>query len=899
MRLAPGARVGPYEILAPLGVGGMGEVYRARDTRLAREVAIKALPGAFASDPERLRRFEREARAASALNDPNILTVHDVGTHEGSPYLVTELLEGKTLRELVREGALPVARAVDFATQIARGLAAAHERGIVHRDLKPENLFLTRDGRMKILDFGLARLVQPEALGQDSSEASTLTKATEAGAVMGTVGYMSPEQVRGELADARSDIFAFGCVLYEMLTGEGAFARPTAAETMTAVLRDEPRPLAETRPEVPAIVGRLLERCLAKPLDARFRSGRELLLVLEVAGTAPTAPQAAGAIAVGKARAPAARRAALGWLIAGAVGGAALAGAAVLGLFPRGETRARTAPIVASLSLPPGTGSLSSLGGTSDIALSPDGSQLAYVGLGGDGRRALWMRELDSTSPRELPGTADAENPFWSPDGRFVGFFAEGKLKKVGADGGAVQTLCDWSSAFGLGATWNRDGVILFEEGGSILRVSAAGGAPQVVLRRHSVEELALRFPSFLPDGQRFLYFARRLKGPHRLYIGSLSGSEAPRLVHEGHSRAELSATGHLLFVRDGVLVTQPFDEGSLRPWGDPKPIAPRVANHPGNGRASFSVSRHGALAYVEAAGTLTELVWKNRKGRTLERLTEPGRYIGVALSPDGRRVAVEIEDDETNQHVVWVLDPARGVRSRLTKPPHDSHHPVWSPDGRDIAFSSDRAGRWVTYTRRADGLGEDVLLERRPDFAYSYPRQWLREGNTLVVAARKSDAEGQHLWLLPLAEGEPARPLVEGTWGAVSPDGRWLAVAALAAGRSQVYVLPFPALDTRWTLSVDGGNWPQWRADGRELFYVSDTRMLMSVRIREASRFEAAPPESLFPLRAAADTGPGYPGDYAVAADGQRFLICQVPEHAPTRSVTLITDWEGLAARR
>jgi Tol biopolymer transport system component len=889
MQLKRGDRLGPYEVLAPLGAGGMGEVYRATDPRLGRQVAIKVLPQDLASDPDRLSRFEREARAASSLNHPNILTVHEFGHHGEAPFLVTELLEGESLRGVLQRGALPLARALDHALQIARGLAAAHAKGIVHRDLKPENLFVTADGRVKILDFGLARLLQVEP-GAASGDAATAL--TQAGAVMGTASYMAPEQVRGEPADACSDCFAFGCVLYEMLTGGRAFARPTAAETMAAILREEPPRLAEARADVPAALAAVVERCLAKRPQERIASGREVLFALELVGAAAGAPPPA-ATPVPPSTGDARRL--RGWLIGG-VAGAVLAAVGIVAVAPRGGNGARREPVLSSIMLPENEGSLVFANDAAAAAVSPDGSRIAYLGRGSARPPSVWIRELRSAAVRELPGTGNAVGVFWSPDGRSVGFVANDKLRTVAVDGGPVQVLCDVTDSAWWGAAWSPGGVILFSQKGSLYQIAAAGGTPQLLLERRSPEELDLRFPGFLPDGRRFLYFVRRAEGPNRVYVSSLA-ADPPKLVHEGQSRTLYARSGHLLYARDGVLVAQRFDERSLEPLGEPQPLVSGVFHHPGNGGANFSVADRGTLAYTEATDVLTELVWRDRQGNVVDRVAEPGRFIGAFLAPDGRRAAVEIEDEDTNQHAVFALSLSGGVRSRMSRRPHDGHHPAWSPDGRQIAFSSTRTGKWLPYRQRADGLGDDTLLFDSPEILEAFPRQWTPDGDAVLAAVKEADGRNR-LWLLPVAAGGRATPLTDGIQGALSPDGRWLAAASKESGRYQIHVLPFPALDTRWQVSTDGGSWPRWRPDGRELFFASEGQVLMSVPVRTENGFEAGTPRPLFRLRSKALT-PAYPHEYDVGATGDRFLVCQVAEHSARRTIGIVTDWEAFLAVR
>jgi eukaryotic-like serine/threonine-protein kinase len=890
MPLTPGTRLGPYEIVGPLGAGGMGEVYRAIDTRLGRPVAVKVLPEELASHSERLRRFEQEARAASALNHPNILTIYDVAAPESkTPYLVTELLEGQNLRLVIDRQPMAAGRALDYALQIANGLAAAHAQGIVHRDLKPENLFVTRDGRVKILDFGLARLTRP-AEEKSGSEATAAT-LTSAGTVVGTVAYLAPEQLSGQPADSRSDVFTFGAVLHEMLTGKPTFQRETPAATMAAILRDQPEGLADLRPDAPRPLVRLAERCLAKNPGERPASGREVLLALEISGAA--SPSGAQPLAAQQAPAPG------WWRAAERVGlfalGAALAIAGLVTVSGRAKPASPTL-FVSSLEFPEAYGSLLTWSYAGQVAASPSGTRLAYVGTARDGRSAVFVRDLGTTALRELPGTANAQGPFWSPDGLFVGFIAEDRLRKVAADGGPVQILCDApeQEAETAGVAWNRGGVILFASAGRLMRVSAEGGKPQVV-RERAHGEVALKFPSFLPDGRHYLYLAQQADGPSRVYAAPLDGSDAPTLVREGQSRAVVTSSGHLLFVQDGVLFAQRFDRHSLKTTGAPQRIATRVANNPGNGHASFSVGERGPLFLAEIGQSRSEITERDREGHVGRRLTDVGRYIGPVLAPGGRQVAVEIEDEDNSQHAIWILDAARAGRSRLTRPPHDSHMPVWSPDGKQIAFSSSRTGRWLVYTQRTDGVGDAVLLADRPEWRFLSARVWTSDGQAIVAAARETGGR-RRLWLLPAAgSGEP-RPLVDGDWSSLSPDGRWLAVASNEQGRTQVFVWPFPRLDTRIPVSPDGGTWPRFRPDGRELFYVSDDRRLMSVKLAPGLDFDPSRPTVLFPLSGFDEGSVNAPPVYDINARGDGFVLCLRPEHFSPPGVTVVSGWETLA---
>ncbi len=621
-----GRTLGAYQVLSLVGRGGMGEVYRAKDSRLGREVAIKFLPPGFSTNADRLRRFEQEARAAGRLNHPNVLAIHDVGTHEGSPYIVSELLEGQTLRDRLQGTALPLRKAMDYALQIARGLAAAHGKGIVHRDLKPENLFITKDGHIKILDFGLAKLRQKPNAILDAAE-STETLNTSSGVIMGTAGYMSPEQVRGDETDHRSDLFTFGAILYEMLSGQRAFQGKSAVETMSAILKEEPPELSKTKPDIPPALEHIAQRCLEKTPEQRFQAASDLAFDLEeVLGSASSSR----ASAAGQRRS----RERLAWAVAIFLFLVALALAALH--FRRapteiGVTRFMVPP-------PPQT----TFAPQSTVAMSPDGRHLAFAATS-EGKTLLWVRSLESPLPRALPGTEGAVSPFWSPDSRSIGFFAQQKLKRIEASGGPAVTLCDVTGVFGSG-TWSQSGVIIFSLSvwsyEVLYRVSDSGGqaAPVTMLDPSRQEEGHFR-PHFLPDGRHFLYLASgRAQGC--TIVGSLDSKET-KCVLTGYSTATYAPPGYLLFVREGLLHAQPFDTRRLEVTGDPIPVPEQLQNKKGLWSPSLSVSQNGVLAY-ESGNPNSQLLWFDRGGRQLGAIGEAREYMHVELSPDGKRLAME-----------------------------------------------------------------------------------------------------------------------------------------------------------------------------------------------------------------------------------------------------------------
>jgi eukaryotic-like serine/threonine-protein kinase len=883
MSLSTGQRLGPYEVLAPLGAGGMGEVYRARDTRLSREVAIKVLPAAVSSDPERLKRFEKEARSASSLNHPNIVTIYDIGESGGASYIAMELVGGQTLRDLLAEGALPAKRLLAIAAQVADGLAKAHGAGIAHRDLKPENVMVTKDGFVKILDFGLAKLTQPDAPEGQKTHAPTVSAGTEPGVVMGTVAYMSPEQALGKAIDFHSDQFSFGSVLYEMATGKQAFARGNAPETLAAIIREEPEAISTSAPSAPVPLRWAIERCLAKDPEERYASTRDLArdLARLREGISEGTLSGGSFATVAPSRFPSGLlRAALVLL-----GGVAI-GAAVVAVVLR-RPRMPAAPILRTSLLPPEGRTFR----RAAVALSPDGRQVAFGTLDSAGNPELWIRSLAQPEARHLSNLDDARNPFWSPDGRLVGFFSSSKLQTIEAAGGAPRTVCEVQFG-GRGGTWNRDGVVLFAPGPftAIFRVSAAGGEPAPVTRLDSGrKELSHRWPSFLPDGRHFLFLSMATTGDRdvAVFLGSLDSPEV-RLLVRAYSSAVFAPPGYLLFVdASRTLVALPFDAESLRVSGAPIPVAEGVlSGRGGTGKSGFSATGPELLAYLPH-GKSTRIVWFDRSGREVGTVGPPGDHGFPRLSPDGKKVAVGTESAK-NPYDVWVHDLSRGTQTRLMSDEYNDEAPVWSPDGRQIAFTSSRTGRDDLYAKDSNGTG-DVRLLLHSDHQL-IPDDWSPDGRLLLYD--DVDPKGSSdLWVLPLFGDRKPYPFVrtkapEGQ-ARFSPDGRWVAYWSGESGVGEIYVLPFPGPGDRWQVSTGGWD-PVWRRDGKELFYLSGDGVV-AVDVKMAgSTLETGPPRPLFRLPPQAEIET----TYDVSPDGQRFLTIVSDKEARLVPITLMQNW-------
>jgi serine/threonine protein kinase len=859
----------------------MGEVYRAHDARLGREVAIKVLPTDYADDPDRLSRFKQEASASSALNHPNILSIYDVGEHDGSPYIVSELLEGEPLRKRIAGTPLAQRRVIDYALQIAHGLAAAHGKGIIHRDLKPDNVFITNDGRVKILDFGLAKLTELDTnKTQSQSRIPTRRADTEPGVVIGTMDYMSPEQLKGIAVDQRSDIFSFGAILYEMLTGRRAFHRESAAETMSAILKDDLPEVSSANKTVSPALERLVNHCLEKNPESRFHSASDLAFALESISSSSTETHTLPMSPIRPRRMT--RRETIFGSVA-AISVIALAVALAVWYFRREPTEARAVRFFIN---PPEKASFG------PFAVSPDGLRLAFVASDASGKALLWVRPLDSPNAQPLSGTEDASYAFWSPDSRFIGFFAGGKLKKIELNGGTVQTLC--GASIPRGGSWSSSGVIVFGPSPNepLYQVSVTGGpASPLTKLEPSRQESSHRWPHFLPDGRHFLYSV--LGGPQSqgIYVTSLDGKENRRLLNISNSIAMYAAPGYLLFRREATLMGQAFDLNKLQLSGEPFPVAEQVGFDLSTFQTYFSASQTGVLAYSVATGGKTQLTWMDRTGKEIGLVGQPANYIRPALSPDGKRVAVDGSDIQGNRDI-WLLDLANGNPTRFTFDPAQELFAVWSPDGSRVVFGSDRAGPRNLYQKSATGASKEELL-LKSDFN-AYPVDWSRDGRFIAYVINDPKTKID-VWALPLFGDQKPFPIANteaSERGAkFSPDGRWLAYVSDESGIPQIYVQSFPASGGKWQVSDSGGYYIAWRHDGKELFYVSAEKKMIAVDIKgEGGNFEVGARKALFDLRIPTFTSAQ--AQFAVTADGQKFLIVNTFGENKSEPITVALNW-------
>jgi Tol biopolymer transport system component len=875
--LTAGTRLGPYDIEAPLGSGGAGHVYRARDTRLGRAVAIKVLGTTGTADAEALRdRLQREARAISQLAHPHICTLHDIGlTPDGVSYLVMELIDGETLEQCLTRGPLPIAQLLEYAAQIVDAVGAAHRAGIVHGDLKPGNVMVTKGG-VKLLDFGLATERPRIAAGAAPDQVTRTTIIEPSGGLAGTLQYLAPEQIEGRPADERSDIFACGAVIYEMATGRKAFDGQTPAGVIAAILREEPPPLTERRADVPPALERLVSACLVKDPAERWQSATDLArelrwLAARPSDVRPHAPRPPWLVWVGAAAALLLTTAivliAREYLKPPAPGTAVLSRTTVL--MPEG------------LQFPVG----STLGGVGRFAISPDGTRLVFVGVDGDGTQMLWLRPLDSLTATPITGTTGASSPFWSPDSDSIAFVAQGQLKAVTLPGGNTRVIA--GQAFNATGAWEGDSILFTPTAASpIARVAASGGTPRpVTTLDRNAGDVIHRSPFFLPDGRHFLYVAVAARtggtSPRAVYVGSIDENDGPsRMVMESGSSVKY-ANGHLIYLRENTLVAQPFDLDRFMLTGEPRTIADRVELS-GVSSAAFSFSATGALVYQSETGG-SQLEWVDRQGRVLASVGEPGRYGDLELSPDARQAAVSMLDPVVSTRDVWIIDLARGVRTRLTADRAEDVAPVWSPDGARIAFASNRSGHFDLYQKAVGGTGSDELIVG--EHGENYPTAWPRDGGLLFWSFGGSETGLMRL----VAPAQIERWLPgPSSQASVSADGRWALYVSADSGRAEVYVTSYPNHEFRTQVSIAGGTLPRWRADGREAFYMSrDTRLMAAAISPGSNRVEVGEAEALFDIR------PVSRGSYyAPAPDGQRFLVNTVRDSSASAALTLVQNW-------
>jgi len=895
MPLAPGTKLGPYEIQSPLGAGGMGEVYRARDTRLDRTVAIKVLNSQLVASAELRARFEREARIISQLQHAHICVLHDIGHQDGTDFLVMEYLEGETLADRLDKGPLTTEQLLKIATQVADALEKAHRAGVVHRDLKPGNVMLTKSGA-KLLDFGLAKpLATSAAAGSKGSGSASILAAaltspaaspasplSTVGTVIGTIQYMSPEQVQGMEADARSDIFAFGAMLFEMATGKCAFGGKTQASIVGQILAVEPPPVSTLAPATPPALDRLIRNCLEKDPDDRIQTAHDVKLDLQTIADEKPAGRAAASDQVSRAGGR------IGWL-------AAVVAATVLGaiaaqlLYPRPQSMPS---IRSSISPPPNL--LFQL--TSDAAgppvLSPDGKLIAFTAVSNEGNLEIWVRPLNSLEAHPIEGTDDAYYPFWSPDSRSLGFFVPGKLKRVDLNGGSPTDVTDLKQ--GKGGAWSSSGVIVFspEPSAPLMKVSASGGTAEPLTKLDLTQHTSHRWPVFLPDGKHLLYLAlnhdRTKDANDAIYYASLDGRENRLLLH-AHSNA-VCAAGYLLFARGDKLMAQSFDPAKGELKGDAQPLASGVINDPSMWHMDVSATDGGLLLYGSGAIGSLQLVWLDRSGKDAGVVADNLNFVFARLSPQGDRAALQTNSGAGTDDVL-VLDLVRGVRTRLTFGPVANDSPRWSHDGRWIYYSSLRNGRYVLFRRLADGSGaEEKLFTGDHDV---FPTDISSDGKTVLLDQSADDKHS--VWALPLeGPGKPRKIVEQGSFASFSPDGRYIAYESVESGQYQVYVVPFGGREGKWQVTSKTGGLPKWSSDGKELYYVEVTNgafSIVAVPVKEqGDHLQFGSPQTLVSKMNVASIP-----FFDVSPDGKKILVSRLSQQA-NQSVTLVTNFaEGL----
>jgi Tol biopolymer transport system component len=877
MPIFPGSRLGPYEILSSIGAGGMGEVYQAHDTKLGRDVAIKVLPEAFAHDPERLSRFQREAKMLAALNHPNIATIHGMEQSGGTSYLVMELVSGETLAERVkREGPVPVEEALTIAKQIAEALEAAHEKGIIHRDLKPANVKVTPEGKVKVLDFGLAKAFADDSTTEDMSNSPTLSRAaTMQGVILGTAAYMSPEQARGKAVDKRTDIWAFGAVLYELLTGKPAFHGEDVGDILASVVKTEPAFDALPANISPSIRV-LLQRCLRK--DRRQRTPDAATIRIEIEDTI-AAPKDSGGTQV----APATRgwRERVAWaVVAGVLALTTIAFA--IGFVLRAPKPPRPMRLSADIGA---DASLYTTYGASAI-LSPDGTQLAFVAAGSDHKGRIYVRSLDALQAAALSGTENARDPFFSPDGQWIGFFADNKLKKISVQGGSAVTLCEATDD--RGGSWGDDDTIVFTKDvtSPLSKVSSAGGTPQpLTMLDKQTGETTQRWPQVLPGSKAVLFTSATGGNFEDAEIVAYSmASRQRKTVQRGGFYARYLPTGQVVYMHEGTLFAVPFDLKRLEVTGQPAPILEGVVNDPTYAGAQFSVSETGNLVYVAGSGggQKVSIYWMDREGKFTPLCETPGNYNNLALSPDGERLALDIVDG--GRRDIWVYEWERDALTRLTFAGESNSYPIWTPDGQRIVYSSQEKGGPVNlWWIRADGAGDAQRLTESKSSQYA--RSMRADGKVLAFNQQNPTYD---IMTLPIEgneksgwkPGEP-KPFLSSLFNeqspAFSPDGRWLAYHSSESGSFEVYVRPFPGPGGKWLISTGGGVTPKWSHNGKELFYrtLDNSKIMVVTYTSSGDSFRADKPQLWSPGQFT-NRGPTY--NFDLHPDGKRFAVLKVP---------------------
>jgi serine/threonine-protein kinase len=876
MTIAAGTKVGSYEITGAIGAGGMGEVYRAQDTKLGRDVAIKVLPEAFAHDAERLSRFQREAKMLASLNHPNIATIHGLEQSNGTQYLVMELVSGETLAERVkRDGALPVEEALAICKQIAEALEAAHEKGIIHRDLKPANVKVTPEGKVKVLDFGLAKAFAGDTVDGNPSQSPTLSAvATMQGVLLGTAAYMSPEQARGKAVDKRTDIWAFGCVLYELLTGKQTFAGDDITDILAAVVRAEPDWQALPA-AIPMQVRDLLRRCLQKDKRLRLRDAGDAQIEIQEALTAPVTAEPVAAQRRNRER--------VAWAAAAAL--ALIAIALAIGFVlraPKPQQPLQAMRLSAEIGA---DASLYTAFGPAAI-LSPDGTRLALVASGADQKYRLYVRSLDQLQSTALSGTENARDPFFSPDGQWIGFFANGRLKKISVQGGAAATLCDAPDA--RGGSWGDDGTIVFAKDNvsALTRVSSAGGTPQpLTTLDKQAGEVTQRWPQVLPGGKAVLFTSSIVHNNYEdsdIVVYSLASGQR-KTVQRGGFYPRYVPSGHVVYMHEGTLFAVPLDLRRLEVTGQPTPILEGLAAAPGIGAAQFSFSDTGNLAYVAGAGGRSvSIYWMDREGKFQPLRETPGDYYNPAFSPDGKRLALDFNDGKRRD--IWVYEWERDTLTRLTFAGEGNTYPVWTPDGQRITYSSlEKGGVYNLWWIRADGAGDAQRLteSKTSQFAGS----WRPDGQFLAFF--QANPVNYDIMTLPIQgdeksgwkPGEP-KPFVNSAFDerepAFSPDGRWLAYQSNESGSYEVYVRPFPGPGGKWQIST-GGLYPKWSHNGKELFYrTTDSKVMAVSYIASGDSFHADKPQLWSPGQFT-ERGLGF-YNFDPHPDGKRFAVLKAP---------------------